>query len=126
MNGNWGKILKVDLTEGTLEDIEVDQKLYHDYLGGSGLAAKWFFDNKGWKAGPLSPENPLMIMNGPVSGTTLPGCSRLEICARSPLTGIWGESSMGGHFAPPAQGHRLRRHHLHRDFREARLSLGQR
>jgi aldehyde:ferredoxin oxidoreductase len=100
MGGNWGKILQVDLTEGTFEDIELDEKLYRDYIGGSGLAAKWFFDNKGWEAGPLSPENPLMIMMGPLSGTSLPGCSRLEICARSPLTGIWGEACMGGHFAP--------------------------
>jgi aldehyde:ferredoxin oxidoreductase len=41
-----------------------------------------------------------MIMNGPLSGTALPGVSRLEVCARSPLTGIWGEASMGGHFSP--------------------------
>jgi len=100
MGGNWGKILQVDLTDGTFEDIELDEKLYRDYIGGSGLAAKWFFDNKGWEADPLSPENPLMIMMGPLSGTSLPGCSRLEICARSPLTGIWGEASMGGHIAP--------------------------
>ncbi len=39
-------------------------------------------------------------MGGPLSGTSLPGCSRLDICARSPLTGIWGESSIGGQVAP--------------------------
>ncbi len=100
MGGNWGKILKVDLTSGKTEELELDEKLYRDFLGGSGLAAKWFFDNEGWKVEPLSPENPLMIMNGPLSGTNLPGVSRLEICARSPLTGIWGEASMGGHFSP--------------------------
>ncbi len=100
MGGNWGKVLKVDLTAGTVEDVEIEEKLYRDFLGGSGLAAKWFFDNEGWKVEPLSPDNPLMVMNGPLSGTSLPGVSRLEICARSPLTGIWGEASMGGHFSP--------------------------
>lgn len=100
MGGNWGKVLKVDLTAGTTEELEIEEKIYRDFLGGSGVAAKWFFDNEGWKAEPLSPENPLMIMNGPLSGTSLPGVSRLEICARSPLTGIWGEASMGGHFSP--------------------------
>jgi aldehyde:ferredoxin oxidoreductase len=100
MGGNWGKILKVDLTSGKTEELQLEEKLYRDFLGGSGLAAKWFFDNEGWKVEPLSPENPLMIMNGPLSGTNLPGVSRLEICARSPLTGIWGEASMGGHFSP--------------------------
>jgi len=100
MGGNWGKVLKVDLSAGTTEDITVGENLYRDFLGGSGLAAKWFFDNQCWKAEPLSPENPLMIMMGPISGINLPGVSRLEICARSPLTGIWGEACMGGHFAP--------------------------
>jgi aldehyde:ferredoxin oxidoreductase len=100
MGGNWGKVLEVDLTAGTMEDVEIEEKLYRDFLGGSGLAAKLFFDNEGWKAEPLSPDNALMVMNGPLSGTSLPGVSRLEICARSPLTGIWGEASMGGHFSP--------------------------
>ncbi len=98
--GNWGKVLKVDLTTGKIETEELPEQHYRDFLGGSGLAAKWFFDHRGWEADPLSPENPLMIMNGPLSGTSYPGVSRLEICARSPLTGIWGEASMGGHFSP--------------------------
>ncbi len=98
--GNWGKILKVDLATGKSEVLELEERLYRDFIGGSGLAAKWFFDNECWKVEPLSPDNPLIVMNGPLSGTALPGVSRLEICARSPLTGIWGEASMGGHFSP--------------------------
>ncbi len=100
MGGNWGKVLKVDLTNRTVEEEAIPEEHYRDFLGGSGLAAKWFFDHRGWEAEPLSPENPLMIMNGPLSGTNYPGVSRLEVCARSPLTGIWGEASMGGHFSP--------------------------
>src|SRR4030042_1153661 len=100
MAGNWGKILKVDLSTGQSEEIELEESLYRAFLGGSGLAAKWFFDNRCWEADALSPENPLIIMLGPISGLNLPGASRLEICARSPLTGIWGEACMGGHFAP--------------------------
>jgi aldehyde:ferredoxin oxidoreductase len=104
MKGNWGKLLKVDLTTGAIEDWLIDEQVYRDYLGGSGLAAYAFFVLKGYEAEPLSPENPLIVANGPVSGTTLPGSSRLEICARSPLTGIWGEASMGGNFAPDLKG----------------------
>jgi len=104
MKGNWGRILEVDLTTRTCKDIEPEESLYRDFLGGSGLAAKLFFDREAWKADPLSPDNPLMIMLGPLSGLNLPGASRLEICARSPLTGIWGESCMGGHFAPQLKG----------------------
>ncbi|MBU1672620.1 MAG: aldehyde ferredoxin oxidoreductase family protein [Actinobacteria bacterium] len=104
MNGYHGRILRVDLTGGTTETFEPEPSLYHDYLGGSGLAARLFFDMGAWNADPLGPDNPLMIMHGPIAGTTLPGCSRLEICARSPQTGIWGESSMGGHVSPQFRG----------------------
>lgn len=100
MKGYYGRILKVDLTDGTVDVLEPDEKTYRDYLGGSGLAARLFFDMGAWDVDPLGPDNPLMIMHGPLSGTSLPGCSRLEVCARSPLTGIWGESSMGGHVSP--------------------------
>lgn len=104
MDGYYGKILKVDLAAGKTEIYEPEPEYYSDYLGGSGLAARIFFDMEAYKADPLGPDNPLMIMNGPLSGTTLPGTSRLEVCARSPLTGIWGESSMGGHVAPQLRG----------------------
>jgi aldehyde:ferredoxin oxidoreductase len=104
MKGNWGKLLKVDLTTGVIEDWLIDDQVYRDFLGGSGLAAYAFFVLKGYEAEPLSPQNPLIVLNGPVSGTTLPGSSRLEICARSPLTGIWGEASIGGNFAPDLKG----------------------
>ena len=104
MDGYYGKILKVDLTRGTTETFEPAPELYRKYLGGSGLAAKLFFDMEAWKEDPLGPGNPLFIMHGPLSGTTLPGCSRLEVCARSPLTGIWGESSMGGQVSPQLRG----------------------
>lgn len=104
MKGNWGKVLKVDLNDGTFEDLELDENLCRDYLGGSGLAARLFFDMEGWKADPLGPENPLIFMLGPLSGLNYPGVSRMEVCARSPLTGIWAESSVGGHIAPQLKG----------------------
>ncbi len=100
MHGSWGKVLKVNLSTRKTEDLRIDEQDYKDFIGGSGLAAKWFFDNRGFEKPPLSPKSPFIVMNGPLSGTNLPGASRLEICARSPLTGIWGESSMGGHFSP--------------------------
>ena len=104
MYGNWGRLLKVDLGSGEITDWAIEDSLYRDYLGGSGLAAHLFFALEGYEAEPLSPDNPLFIMNGPLSGTSLPGCSRLEVCARSPLTGIWGESSMGGHISRELKG----------------------
>ncbi len=100
MNGNTGKILEVNLSSNAVTTLELPEAVYRDYLGGSGLAAKIFFDRKGYLADPLGPDNLLLIMTGPLAATGLPGSSRLEVSGRSPLTGIWGEASMGGHFAP--------------------------
>lgn len=101
MNGNWGRVLKVDLSNRSFEDWDVEESAYRDLLGGSGLAALLFVRLNGHEAEPLSPDNPLIIMNGPLSGTTLPGCSRLEVCARSPLTGIWENRAWGARSRPP-------------------------
>lgn len=68
------------------------------YVGGSALAARLFFEAEGHNIPPLSLDSPLIIMTGPMTGTTFPGTSRFVMCARSPLTGIWGESASGGAF----------------------------
>ncbi|HZQ07336.1 MAG TPA: aldehyde ferredoxin oxidoreductase family protein, partial [Anaerolineae bacterium] len=49
-------------------------------------------------APPLSAENALAISAGPLGGTTFPGTGRVSLAARSPLTGLWGEASLGGYF----------------------------
>ncbi|MEW5722653.1 MAG: aldehyde ferredoxin oxidoreductase family protein [Thermodesulfobacteriota bacterium] len=98
------KLLTVDLSAGRLGAEDVRAEDLRLYLGGSALAARLFFEAGGYLAEPLSPENPLVLMTGPLVGTTFPGSSRLVLCARSPLTGFWGESSSGGTF-----GARLRR-----------------
>lgn len=94
-----GKLLWVDLATRETSERRLEEDACRRFLGGSGLAAYIFFQLRGWEAPPLSPENPLLFLYGPLSGTILPGCSRLSVCARSPQTGIWGESSMGGPFA---------------------------
>ena len=49
---------------------------------------------------PLSPEAPLLFLNGPLSGTAGPATGRFVVCARSPLTGLWGELNCGGFWGP--------------------------
>lgn len=99
MSSYQGKILEVNLTDGTISESTVDKDVLRKYVGGAGLAAKLFFDRVSPDVEPLSPENVLFVMTGPLSGTTIPGGSRLSICAKSPLTNMWGESSSGGSFA---------------------------
>lgn len=68
-------------------------------IGGVGLAAHFVYRLVPSDAHPLGPENVLVFAAGPLSGTTWAGTGRLVIAGKSPLTGLWGEASMGGYFA---------------------------
>jgi len=100
MHGYMGTLLRVDLTRGTLDDEPLNASYAQHYLGGSGLAARYLYDMLDAGTDPLGPENPLLFLTGPLVGTTAPACGRYEVCARSPLTGLWGESNSGGFFGP--------------------------
>ena len=100
MNGYMGRLLRVDLTRGSVEDEPLHEEYARQYLGGSGLAARYLFDLLDGDTDPLGPENPLLFLTGPLVGTSAPACGRYEVCARSPLTGLWGESNAGGFFGP--------------------------
>jgi len=94
------KILEVNLSSGIVKATDIEDDLLQKYIGGSGLAAKLFFDRANPSVAPLGPDNILLIMTGPLAGTTLPGTSRWSASFKSPLTGIWGDSYGGGNFAP--------------------------
>lgn len=100
MGGYVGRYLEVDLSSGAVSEFTLPEEVRRTYLGGSGLAAYLFFRRGQWTADPLGPDNDLFVMTGPISGTLVPGSSRFAVAARSPLTGIWGEGSCGGDFAP--------------------------
>ncbi|MFH1176672.1 MAG: aldehyde ferredoxin oxidoreductase family protein [Acidobacteriota bacterium] len=101
MKGGYvGTFLEVDLSRGAIQEFTLPDEVLRKYLGGSGLAAHLFMQRRKWGVDPLGPENDLFLLSGPISGTLVPGSSRFAIAARSPLTGIWGEGSCGGTFAP--------------------------
>jgi aldehyde:ferredoxin oxidoreductase len=66
------------------------------FLGGSGLATKYLFDELKPGVDPLGPENKLIIMTGPLTGTISPSSGRFSAVAKSPLTGFWGSANSGG------------------------------
>ena len=100
MGGYKNRILEVDLSASQMDTTDVSGEDKRRFIGGSGVSAKLFLDRFNLKAQPLSPDNPLIVMNGPITGTTLPGTSRFVACGKSPLTGIWGEGTCGGNFGP--------------------------
>jgi aldehyde:ferredoxin oxidoreductase len=100
VGGYAGKILEIDLSTWKIGTGSIKEEDRKKFIGGSGLAAKIFFDSFDPKVDPLSSESPLIIMTGPVVGTQFPGTSRFAVCGKSPLTGIWGEGTCGGNFGP--------------------------
>jgi len=100
VGGYRNKILEVDLSNSKMDLTDVSGDDKKRFIGGSGVAAKLFLDRFNISADPLSPDNPLIVMNGPLTGTTLPGTSRFAVCGKSPLTDIWGEGTCGGNFGP--------------------------
>ncbi len=96
MSGIFNRFIEINLTDQGISDIDVSQDYIKDYVGGASLAARLFLDMADPGLDPLSVENPLFVMSGPMVGTNFPGSSRFVMCAKSPLTGIWGESSSGG------------------------------
>jgi aldehyde:ferredoxin oxidoreductase len=100
MNGYLGKILRLDLSRERLWDETLNEDYARNYVGGSGLAARYLYDMLDRNTDPLGPDNPLFFLTGPLVGTSMTSAGRYSVCARSPLTGIWGEANSGGFFGP--------------------------
>ncbi|MEW6522750.1 MAG: aldehyde ferredoxin oxidoreductase family protein [Bacillota bacterium] len=100
LHGYAGRYLRVDLTTGHIKTVELDPVLARTYLGGNGFGTRLLWDEVGPEVDPLSPGNLLVLATGPLSGTTWPGSGRLEVIAKSPLSGAYGDSNSGGFFGP--------------------------
>ncbi len=100
MDGYLGRILTVNLSEGTFGELPLDPVDLRATLGGAGLAARLLYDRLIPDLDPLHPATPLLFLNGPLSGLKGPAQGRYVVCARSPATGLWGESNCGGYVGP--------------------------
>jgi len=100
MHGFYNRLLKVDLSARTWTTEEIPDHVLTRYLGGKGLGAYLLLENAPAEVDPLAPESPLIVAIGPATGTVLAPASRYGLFAKSPLTGIFGESYAGGHVAP--------------------------
>src|SRR5512140_2211252 len=96
--GYNGKILHVDLTKGELTVEEPAEAFYRKYLGGSAMGVYYILREMPKGADPLSPENVLTLMAGVTTGAPISGQSRLNVNAKSPISGGMGDSQSGGFF----------------------------
>ncbi|AVP62095.1 aldehyde ferredoxin oxidoreductase [Clostridium botulinum] len=96
MYGYNGKILRIDLTnrECTLEPL--DEEKAKKFIGARGLGVKTLLEEIDPKIEPLSIENKLVIVTGPITGAPMPTSGRYMVVTKAPLTGTIAISNSGG------------------------------
>ncbi len=98
MFGWTGRTITVDMGNRSIFESKTDVKTAKEYLGGRGMGVKILSDMVAPTIDPLSPENPLILTTGPLTGTPAPMSGRHSITTKSPLTGTIFDSSAGGFF----------------------------
>ncbi len=93
-------ILTIDLTTGQTGTYTIPADWQRDFLGGASLAARLLYEHLTPDLDPLAPEAPLLFLTGPMTGTSGPTTGRFVICGKSPATGLWAESNIGGFWGP--------------------------
>jgi aldehyde:ferredoxin oxidoreductase len=97
--GTLGRVLIADLTTRTTRVEEIDESVYRQFLGGYGLGAWLLWKHYPAGADPLAPESCFAIVSGLLTGARTPFSGRIQIVAKSPLTGSWADSNSGGSVA---------------------------
>jgi aldehyde:ferredoxin oxidoreductase len=96
--GYCGRILHVDLSSERITLEAPPEAFYRTYLGGSAMGLYYLLSNVQASVEPLSEQNLLALMCGPLTGSLLPGTSRFAATTKSPLTGLAGSSEAGGYW----------------------------
>ncbi len=99
MAGYKNCILRVNLSERKFSEEALTGNIIHDYIGGRGFGAKLLYDDLEPGIDPLSEENELILVAGPLAGTNAQSFSRWMAIFKSPLTGTYFKSCCGGHWA---------------------------
>ena len=93
-----GKMLRVDLSAGTIKTEDTPMDLAKKYVGGRGMATRMLYDEIDPKIDALSAKNKLIYATGPLTNTTAPTGGRYMVVTKSPLTGTVASSNSGGVF----------------------------
>ena len=99
MHGYSGRMLNVDLSSGQATIETFDESFARDYLGGNGFAIRLLYERLAPGIDPLGPENMIVFAVGPLTDTLVPGATRCCAGTKSPLTGLFFDSTFGGMFA---------------------------
>jgi len=92
------RLLRVNLSDGTIKTEEINKDWQRKFIGGRGLATKYLVAETDPKIDALSKENKLIFVTGPLTGTPAPTGARYMVVTKSPLTGAVACSNSGGYF----------------------------
>jgi aldehyde:ferredoxin oxidoreductase len=95
LGGYADRIARIDLTKGQIAFEAIPDEWKRLYIGGRGVGVKYVFEN-GPLVDPLSPDNLLCFMNGPLTGTEVNLSGRMAVVTKSPLTNTITDSHHGG------------------------------
>ena len=98
MAGSYGKLLRVDLSSAELSDYNIPEEYLKLYLGGKALGARLLFDFIPKGIDPLSEDNAVIIITGPLVGHNVMGSGRYLVMTKSPLSKFVAEAYGGGYF----------------------------
>jgi len=97
--GYVGKMLFVNLSEGTIRQEELSEDLAKNFIGGYGIGARVIFERMKAGVDPLGPDNIFALGTGPLTLTGTVSTCRFTAMGKSPLTGYWGDANSGGNYA---------------------------
>jgi aldehyde:ferredoxin oxidoreductase len=98
VNGYGGRVLLVDLSSGASRVEPLGEGTARALLGGNGLAARLLYDHVPAGVDAFDAANAVVFAVGPITDTTVPGNSRALVASKSPLTGLFFDSTFGGRF----------------------------
>ncbi len=90
------RIARINLTTGDIKVETLDINLAKKFIGGRGLGTKILYDEGVASVDPLSPDNKLIYMTGPMTGTKSPTAGRYMVVTKSPLNNMIACSNSGG------------------------------
>jgi aldehyde:ferredoxin oxidoreductase len=96
--GYADRILRVNLTTGTIGEIPYREEWKERFIGGRGIGVRILYDLVDPATDPFGDGNALVMATGPLTGSGMPLGSRFSLAAKSPLTGTLASSSSGGFF----------------------------
>ena len=93
-----GKILRADLSSEEVLEEPIKSEWTLKFIGGKGLGIRYLYDLVRPGTNPFSPENVVIFMTGPLTGTVASTVSRMANITKSPLSLTMSDSYSGGYF----------------------------